>query len=138
MTETKAAVTLPVDVEQIQRLLPHRYPFLLVDRVIEIDPGKTITAIKQVSINEPFFQGHFPGHPVMPGVLQVEAMAQAASLLMLRQPEHTGKMGYFMSADGVKFRKPVMPGDTLFIHVEITKARRGTLRATCHCTVNET
>ena len=126
-----------LDINEVMRLLPHRYPFLMIDRVIRSEGETKLTAVKQVSINEPFFQGHFPGHPVMPGVLQVEAMAQAASLLMLRQPEHTGKMGYFMSADSVKFRKPVMPGDTLFIHVEITKARRGTLRATCHCTVNE-
>ena len=127
-----------LDINEVMRLLPHRYPFLMIDRVVRSEGETKLTAVKQVSINEPFFQGHFPGHPVMPGVLQVEAMAQAASLLMLRQPEHTGKMGYFMSADGVKFRKPVTPGDTLFIHVEITKARRGTLRATCHCTVNET
>ena len=126
-----------LDINDVLRLLPHRYPFLMIDRVISTEGETKLTAVKQVTINEPFFQGHFPGHPVMPGVLQVEAMAQAASLLVLRQPEHTGKMGYFMSADGVKFRKPVLPGDTLFIHVEITKARRGTLRAVCHCTVNE-
>ncbi len=126
-----------MDINEVMRLLPHRYPFLMIDRVIQSEGQTKITAVKQVTINEPFFQGHFPGHPVMPGVLQVEAMAQAASLLMLRQPEHTGKLGYFMSADGIKFRKPVLPGDTLFIHVEITKARRGILRASCHCTVNE-
>ena len=126
-----------LDINEVMRLLPHRYPFLMIDRVIRSEGETKMTAVKQVSINEPFFQGHFPGHPVMPGVLQVEAMAQAASLLVLRQPEHTGKMGYFMSADSVKFRKPVMPGDTLFIHVEITKARRGTLRAIGHCTVND-
>ena len=126
-----------LDINEVMRLLPHRYPFLMIDRVIQTEGQTKLTAVKQVTINEPFFQGHFPGHPVMPGVLQVEAMAQAASLLLLRQPEHTGKMGYFMSADGVKFRKPVMPGDTLFIHVEVTRVRRGVLRAACHCTVNE-
>ena len=126
-----------MDINEVMRLLPHRYPFLMIDRVIHSEGQVKITAVKQVTINEPFFQGHFPGHPVMPGVLQVEAMAQAASLLMLRQPEHTGKLGYFMSADAIKFRKPVLPGDTLLIHVEITKARRGILRAACHCTVNE-
>ena len=126
-----------LDINEVMRLLPHRYPFLLIDRVISTEGQTKIVAVKQVTINEPFFQGHFPGHPVMPGVLQVEAMAQAASLLVLRQPEHVGKMGYFMSADGIKFRKPVLPGDTLFIHVEITKARRGTLRAVAHCTVND-
>ncbi len=126
-----------LDINEVMRLLPHRYPFLLIDRVISSEGQTKIVAVKQVTINEPFFQGHFPGHPVMPGVLQVEAMAQAASLLVLRQPEHTGKMGYFMSADDIKFRKPVLPGDTLFIHVEITKSRRGMIRATCHCTVND-
>ncbi len=126
------------DINEVMRLLPHRYPFLMVDRVISTEGETKCVGVKQVTINEPFFQGHFPGHPVMPGVLQVEAMAQVTSLLMLRQPEHTGKLGYFMSADNVKFRKPVLPGDTLFIHVEITKARRGILKSTCHCTVNET
>ncbi len=126
-----------LDINEVMRLLPHRYPFLLIDRVISSEGQTRIVCVKQVTVNEPFFQGHFPGHPVMPGVLQVEAMAQAASLLLLRQPEHTGKLGYFMSADGIKFRKPVVPGDTLFVHAEITKARRGTLRATCHCTVND-
>ena len=127
-----------MDINEVMRLLPHRYPFLMIDRLISTDGETKCVAVKQVSINEPFFQGHFPGHPVMPGVLQVEAMAQATSLQMLRQPEHAGKLGYFMSADNVKFRKPVLPGDTLFIHAEITKARRGILKATCHCTVNET
>lgn len=126
-----------LDTNEVMRLLPHRYPFLMIDRVISSEGQTKIIAVKQVTINEPFFQGHFPGHPVMPGVLQVEAMAQAASLLILRQPEHTGKLGYFMSADGVKFRKPVLPGDTLFIHVEIVKVRRGTLKAVAHCTVND-
>ena len=126
-----------LDINEVMRLLPHRYPFLLIDRVISSEGQTKIVAVKQVTINEPFFQGHFPGHPVMPGVLQVEAMAQAASLLILRQPEHTGKLGYFMSADGIKFRKPVVPGDTLFVHVEITKVRRNTLRASAHCTVND-
>ena len=125
------------DINEVMRLLPHRYPFLMVDRMVSSDGETKCVGVKQVSINEPYFQGHFPGHPVMPGVLQVEAMAQVTSLQMLRQPEHAGKLGYFMSADNVKFRKPVLPGDTLFIHVEITRARRGILKATCHCTVNE-
>ena len=127
-----------LDVNEVMRLLPHRYPFLMVDRIIRTDGDSKCVGVKQVTINEPFFQGHFPGHPVMPGVLQVEAMAQVTSLHMLRLPEHTGKLGYFMSADNVKFRKPVLPGDTLLIHAEITRARRGILKANCHCTVNET
>jgi UDP-3-O-[3-hydroxymyristoyl] N-acetylglucosamine deacetylase/3-hydroxyacyl-[acyl-carrier-protein] dehydratase len=126
-----------LDINEVMRLLPHRYPFLMVDRVLRCEGDTKITAIKQVSINEPFFQGHFPGYPVMPGVLQIEAMAQAASILILRQPAHAGKLGFFMSADNVKFRKPVLPGDTLVIHVEMTKARRGVLRATGCCMVND-
>jgi UDP-3-O-[3-hydroxymyristoyl] N-acetylglucosamine deacetylase/3-hydroxyacyl-[acyl-carrier-protein] dehydratase len=126
-----------LDINEVMRLLPHRYPFLMVDRVIRCEGDSKITAVKQVSINEPYFQGHFPGYPVMPGVLQVEAMAQVASILILRQPDHAGKLGFFMSADNVKFRKPVLPGDTLVIHVEVTKARRGILRATGCCMVND-
>jgi UDP-3-O-[3-hydroxymyristoyl] N-acetylglucosamine deacetylase/3-hydroxyacyl-[acyl-carrier-protein] dehydratase len=104
------------------RLLPHRYPFLMVDRVAEIQ-GNRIVAIKNVSINEPFFQGHFPGHPIMPGVLQLEAIAQTAGLLMLRKPENDRQLAYFMSAENVKWRKPVQPGDVLFIEVEMMKVR---------------
>jgi UDP-3-O-[3-hydroxymyristoyl] N-acetylglucosamine deacetylase/3-hydroxyacyl-[acyl-carrier-protein] dehydratase len=125
-----------LDVNEVMRLLPHRYPFLLVDRVIGFQGDNKCTAIKAVSVNEPFFQGHFPGRPVMPGVLQLEAMAQTASLLMLRMPENIGKIGYFMSADGVKFRKPVVPGDTLFIEAEITKNRRNIGQARARCVVN--
>lgn len=125
-----------LDVNEVMKLLPHRYPFLMIDRVLSFDGENKCVGLKQVSINEPFFQGHFPGHPVMPGVLQVEAMAQLASILILRQPEHTGKLGYFMSADDVKFRRPVFPGDTLVIHIEMTKARRGVVVAHGHCTVN--
>jgi UDP-3-O-[3-hydroxymyristoyl] N-acetylglucosamine deacetylase/3-hydroxyacyl-[acyl-carrier-protein] dehydratase len=136
-----AAVTVPhgdqvLDINEVMRMLPHRYPFLMVDRVIGFEGENKCTAVKQVTINEPFFQGHFPGYPVMPGVLQVEAIAQVASILILRQPEHAGKLGFFMSADNVKFRKPVLPGDTLIIHVEMLKARRGILRAIGHCMVN--
>ena len=126
-----------LDINEVMRLLPHRYPFLMVDRVIGFEGDTKCSAVKQVTINEPFFQGHFPGYPVMPGVLQVEAMAQVASILVLRQPEHAGKLGYFMSADNVKFRKPVLPGDTLFIHVEMTKSRRGILKAIGRCAVND-
>jgi UDP-3-O-[3-hydroxymyristoyl] N-acetylglucosamine deacetylase/3-hydroxyacyl-[acyl-carrier-protein] dehydratase len=112
--------------------LPHRYPFLMVDRVLAID-DRQITAIKNVSANEPYFQGHFPGHPIMPGVLQLEAMAQAAGLLMLRQVENAGQIAYFMAAEEVKWRKPVKPGDTLVIEVELTKARGkiGKAKGTC-------
>ncbi len=111
-----------MDICDLLNTLPHRYPFVMVDRILKIE-DTSIVGLKNVTINEPFFQGHFPGHPVMPGVLQVEAMAQVAGILMLKKGENSGKIAYFMSADKVKFRKPVTPGDTLFIEVELTKAR---------------
>lgn len=125
-----------MDINEVMRVLPHRYPFLMVDRVVEFDGDIKAVGVKSVSINEPYFQGHFPGHPVMPGVLQLEAMAQVASIVMMRKTENSGKIGYFMSADEVKFRKPVFPGDTLFIHVEMLKARRNLGKASCKCLVN--
>jgi UDP-3-O-[3-hydroxymyristoyl] N-acetylglucosamine deacetylase/3-hydroxyacyl-[acyl-carrier-protein] dehydratase len=137
MAPTPVTSASPVmDINEVMRVLPHRYPFLMVDRVVEFDGETKAVGVKSVSINEPFFQGHFPGHPVMPGVLQVEAMAQVASIVMMRKTENSGKIGYFMSADEVKFRKPVFPGDTLFIHVEMLKARRNLGKATCKCVVN--
>ncbi|HEY6069974.1 MAG TPA: bifunctional UDP-3-O-[3-hydroxymyristoyl] N-acetylglucosamine deacetylase/3-hydroxyacyl-ACP dehydratase [Chthoniobacterales bacterium] len=128
-----------LDTDEIIQILPHRYPFLMVDRIISFDEGGTkCIGLKTVTINEPFFQGHFPGHPVMPGVMQVEAMAQVASLLLFKLAKTSSRIGYFMSADGVKFRKPVMPGDTIFIHAELTKARGERLaKAKCHCVVND-
>ena len=125
-----------LDTTEIQSILPHRYPFLMVDRIVGFEGDMGCTGIKQVTINEPYFQGHFPDHPVMPGVLQVEAMAQVASIILLRMPEHQGKIGYFLSADKVKFRKPVMPGDTLFIESEIQKIRKSMASASCRCLVN--
>src|SRR5471030_2782331 len=111
-----------MSVEDLMKFLPHRYPFLMVDRILKID-GNKITGVKNVTINEPFFQGHFPGHPIMPGVLQLEAMAQVAGVLMLRSGENAGKVAYFMSANNVKWRKPVRPGDQLIIEVEMAKSR---------------
>lgn len=125
-----------LDINEIMHSLPHRYPFLMVDRIIEFEEELKATGVKAVSINEPYFQGHFPGHPVMPGVLQLEAMAQVASIVMMRKTENTGKIGYFMSADGVKFRKPVVPGDTLFIQCELTSAKKRLGKANCRCLVN--
>lgn len=125
-----------LDINDILKILPHRYPFLLVDRIIDFEGDNKCTGVKNVTINEPFFPGHFPDHPIMPGVLQVEAMAQVASCLMLRKPENQGKIGYFMSADNVKWRHPVLPGDTLFIEAEILKMRRNIGYATCRCVVN--
>jgi UDP-3-O-[3-hydroxymyristoyl] N-acetylglucosamine deacetylase/3-hydroxyacyl-[acyl-carrier-protein] dehydratase len=127
-----------LDINEVMNILPHRYPFLMVDRIVSFEGETKCTGIKSVTINEPFFQGHFPGHPVMPGVLQVEAMAQVASVLMMRISKSASRVGYFMSADGVKFRKPVFPGDTLFIHAELTKARGNRLaKAMCRCVVND-
>ena len=124
--ESAADVTTPqegaIDILGVMRMLPHRYPFLMVDRVAKID-GNRITGIKNVTINEPFFQGHFPGHPIMPGVLQLEAMAQVAGIVMLKSAENAGKIAYFMSAEDVKWRKPVLPGDVMVIEVELTKMR---------------
>ena len=111
------------DTQQILDLLPHRFPFLLVDRIIEFDPGKRIVGLKNVTMNEPFFQGHFPGHPVMPGVLQIEAMAQVGAILLMNVPENQGKIPYFMSLDKVKFRRPVHPGDQLRIEIEVVRMR---------------
>jgi UDP-3-O-[3-hydroxymyristoyl] N-acetylglucosamine deacetylase/3-hydroxyacyl-[acyl-carrier-protein] dehydratase len=125
-----------MDSKEIMAVLPHRYPFLMVDRMVEFDGDIKAIGVKSVSINEPYFQGHFPGHPVMPGVLQLEAMAQVASIVMMRKTENSGKIGYFMSADEVKFRKPVLPGDTLFIHVEMLSAKRRLGKASCKCLVN--
>ena len=125
-----------LDINDILKILPHRYPFLLVDRMVGFEGDNKCVGVKNVTVNEPFFQGHFPGHPVMPGVLQVEAMAQVGSVLMLRKPENQGKIGYFMSADGVKFRKPVVPGDTLFIEAEVLKIRGNIGMTYCRCLVN--
>lgn len=111
-----------LDPVQVMQILPHRFPFLMVDRVTKIE-GNKIFAVKGVTINEPYFQGHFPGHPIMPGVLQLEAMAQTAGILMMKQAENAGQLAYFMSAEDVKWRKPVVPGDTLVIEVEMTKMR---------------
>jgi UDP-3-O-[3-hydroxymyristoyl] N-acetylglucosamine deacetylase/3-hydroxyacyl-[acyl-carrier-protein] dehydratase len=111
-----------LDITQVMKILPHRYPFLMVDRITRIE-GNRITGTKNVSANEPYFLGHFPNHPIMPGVLQLEAMAQVAGILMLRQAENFGKLAYFMSAESVKWRRPVRPGDRLVIDVELTKSR---------------
>lgn len=115
-----------LDVNDIMKLLPHRYPFLLVDRITEIDPGKKIIGLKNVSMNEPFFPGHFPGHPVMPGVLIVEAMAQVAAILVYSSSEENkDKITYFVGIDKTKFRKPVVPGDQIRLELEVIGCRRG-------------
>jgi UDP-3-O-[3-hydroxymyristoyl] N-acetylglucosamine deacetylase/3-hydroxyacyl-[acyl-carrier-protein] dehydratase len=111
------------DIRAILDLLPHRYPILLVDRIVSFDPGKRITGIKNVTINEEYFRGHFPGNPVMPAVLQVEAMAQTGAVLLMTNPEHRGKIPYFMSMDKVKFRRAIYPGDQMRIEVEALRVR---------------
>jgi len=136
-----AAVKIPdgesvLDIHEVLKILPHRYPFLMIDRVVDCLGDSKCTAVKNVTINEPYFAGHFPGHPIMPGVLQLEAMAQVSSVLMLRKPENSGKIGYFMSADNVKWRRPVLPGDTLFIESEIIKTRGSIGQTRCRCLVN--
>jgi UDP-3-O-[3-hydroxymyristoyl] N-acetylglucosamine deacetylase/3-hydroxyacyl-[acyl-carrier-protein] dehydratase len=118
-----------LDINAILRIMPHRYPFLLVDRVIDLQPKKKVVAIKNVTMNEPFFSGHFPGHPIMPGVLIVEAMAQAGGILLLNtvaDPEN--KLVYFMGIDGVRFRKPVLPGDQIRFELDMIQFRRGTCK----------
>jgi UDP-3-O-[3-hydroxymyristoyl] N-acetylglucosamine deacetylase/3-hydroxyacyl-[acyl-carrier-protein] dehydratase len=124
-----------LDIAQVMRILPHRYPFLMVDKVTRIE-GNKITAVKNVSVNEPYFLGHFPNHPIMPGVLQLEAIAQVAGILMLRQAENFGRLAYFMAAESVKWRKPVRPGDSLIIDVELTKSRGKIGRAKGVCLVD--
>jgi UDP-3-O-[3-hydroxymyristoyl] N-acetylglucosamine deacetylase/3-hydroxyacyl-[acyl-carrier-protein] dehydratase len=111
-----------MNVEELMKFIPHRPPFLMVDRILKID-GLKITGLKNVTINEPYFQGHFPAHPIMPGVLQLEAMAQVAGVLLLKIIEAASQVAYFMAADNVKWRKPVFPGDVLIIEIELTKAR---------------
>lgn len=126
MSDTELASTSSdIDINEILKRIPHRYPFLLVDRAEAFQPSKSIVGIKCVTFNEPFFQGHFPGYPVMPGVLIVEALAQTGAVLMSKSLEIdvTGKVIYFMSIDNVRFRSPVRPGDVLQLHVEVTRAR---------------
>jgi UDP-3-O-[3-hydroxymyristoyl] N-acetylglucosamine deacetylase/3-hydroxyacyl-[acyl-carrier-protein] dehydratase len=123
MEEDKTEV--PIYIEQIRVLLPHRYPFLLVDRVIELEPGKRVVGIKNVTINEPFFQGHFPQKPIMPGVLLIEAMAQVGGVLVLSVAENKGKMAYLTGIDKARFRRLVVPGDQLRVEVTILQTRLG-------------
>ena len=119
----------------IQRILPHRYPFLLIDKVVEMEEGKSIKAVKNVTINEPFFQGHFPGNPIMPGVLICEALAQAGAVMLLGMEENKGKLGVFTGINNFKFRRQVVPGDTLELKVELIMYRHGMRKANVEATV---
>ena len=134
-------VAMPVDVERIQALLPHRYPFLLVDRVLELEPNQRILAVKNISINEPFFQGHFPGHPVMPGVLVLEALAQAGGLLtQLSLGDQAGakqdKLFYLVKIDNARFARMVVPGDQLMLEVKLKRMIRNMAMYECAASVD--
>jgi len=134
---TPAADVEALDIRSILDILPHRYPFVMIDRVVEIKGADELVAIKNVTFNEPYFNGHFPGNPVMPGVLQLEAMAQAAGVLIVRWNNWVPKPAFFMSADKVKFRRPVRPGDQLRIHAKLTKIRSGKIAiAEVSCSVD--
>ena len=128
-----------MDVNEIRKYLPHRYPFLLVDRVVELTPGESIVAYKNVTINEPFFNGHFPDHPVMPGVLIQEAMAQAAGILGFKTMDKTpqdGSIYYFVGSDKLRFKRPVVPGDQLQLEARIVSEKRGIWKFDVRATVN--
>jgi 3-hydroxyacyl-[acyl-carrier-protein] dehydratase len=123
-------------IEQIMEIIPHRPPFLLIDRILELEDGVRAVGLKQVSMNEPYFAGHFPGQPVMPGVLQIEALAQVGAVAILSQPEHRGKIAVFAAIDGVRFRKMVKPGDTLRLEVTLEKMRRRIGKGHCVASVD--
>ena len=131
----KSAETILNSID-IQKILPHRYPFLLVDKITDMDEDKTITGIKNVTVNEPFFQGHFPGNPIMPGVLQCEALAQLTGVLLLSKEENKGKLGVFTGINNFKFRKQIVPGDTLVMQSEVLKYRHGMAVAKAQITVD--
>jgi len=116
-----------LDINMIQKILPHRYPFLLVDKMVEVSEKRAV-GLKNVTINEPFFQGHFPGHPIMPGVLIMEAMAQVGGVAALAAKENIGKLAYFLSIDNARFRKPVLPGDVLRLEVDFVKAKMNVIK----------
>lgn len=120
---------------EIQKILPHRYPFLLVDKVLEIEEGKRAVGIKNVTANEPFFQGHFPGNPIMPGVLITESLAQLGAVMLLSMPENKGKLGVFTGISNFKFRRQVVPGDTLQLEAELIMYRHGMGKANVKATV---
>ena len=130
---------MKLDIKEILQLMPHRYPILLVDRVLELEPGVRIVAIKHVSVNEPHFQGHFPGHPVMPGVLVIEALAQAAAVLTyvtMKTSYPEGTLFLFAGIDGARFKRPVEPGDQLRLEATMDRVKRGVGKFTCRALVD--
>jgi 3-hydroxyacyl-[acyl-carrier-protein] dehydratase len=128
-TKQPAAEPTVLDAREIQALIPHRYPFLLVDRVVALEPGKSIVGLKNVSLSDGFLQGHFPGNPIMPGVLIVEALAQAGAVLVMHDPANAGKLPYFARIEKCRFRQAVRPGDTLRLEVTVTSLRSGVGKA---------
>ena len=132
----EASTVIPI--ERIMEMIPHRYPFLLIDKIIELNVGESAVGVKNVTMNEPHFTGHFPGKPVMPGVLIIEAMAQTSAVLVVHTlgKEAEGKLVYFMSIDGAHFRKPVVPGDSLHIRVDKQQSRRNVWKFSCVATVD--
>jgi beta-hydroxyacyl-ACP dehydratase FabZ len=139
MKVTEGKMDKAFDIQEIMKLLPHRYPFIMVDRILELTPGEKVIALKNVTINEPFFQGHFPENPIMPGVLIIEAMGQAGAVLAAKslELEPHGSLIYFMGMDKVKFRKPVTPGDQLIFEMKFLKQRRNVFRMSGTAYVDE-
>lgn len=137
--EKRSEVLETLDIERIMQMIPHRYPFLLVDRLVNVIPNQSAVGIKNVSIGDPWFQGHFPGRPVMPGVMIIESMAQTAAVLVVRTlgPGAEGKLVYFMSIEGARFRKPVIPGDTLHVHVHKERSRGNVWKFSGEAKVND-
>ncbi|MCR1955777.1 3-hydroxyacyl-ACP dehydratase FabZ [Clostridioides mangenotii] len=126
-----------LNIDQIKEIIPHRYPFLLVDKIIELEEGKRAVGIKNVTANEPFFQGHFPEYPLMPGVLIIEALAQVGAVAMMSMDENKGKLGVFAGIDNVRFKKEVRPGDTLTMEIEMISIRRNIGKATAKAYVGD-
>jgi 3-hydroxyacyl-[acyl-carrier-protein] dehydratase len=139
MKATEEKMDKALDIQEIMKLLPHRYPFIMIDRILELTPGEKVIALKNVTINEPFFQGHFPANPIMPGVLIIEAMGQAGAVLAAKslEQEPHGVLIYFMGMDKVKFRKPVTPGDQLIFEMKYLKQRRNVFRMSGTAYVDE-
>jgi 3-hydroxyacyl-[acyl-carrier-protein] dehydratase len=133
----KETILLTLDIDEIKQILPHRYPFLLVDRILECEPGKRAVGIKNVSVNEEFFQGHFPQRPIMPGVLIVEAMAQVGGVMILSMEEHRGKAAYLATVESAKFRRTVTPGDTLATEALLLRVRGNMGKVQCTARVGD-
>lgn len=125
-----------LSINEIKEILPHRYPFLLIDKIIDFEEDKTITGIKNVTVNEEFFNGHFPDHPVMPGVLIVEALAQAGAVLVLMKPENKGKIAFFAGIDKLRFKRQVVPGDQLKLEIEVIKLKSSVGKCSAKATVD--